>query len=93
MPDPGVMGALVAAGVLRAGGGRLQSTRRWQAALARAAQRLLAAGAPDRDLRLPIAAALVELFPGCTDAELADRVEAMLPVVAGEVEPAAGPGA
>lgn len=79
--------ALVADGVLRDAGRRLEPTRRWQAAMARAALRLLVQGAPDRDLRLPIAVALAELLPSCSDAELADRVEAMLPFVMEEVEP------
>ncbi len=93
MPDPAVLQALVAHGALREADGRLGTTRRWQAAMARAALRLLVQGAPDHDLRLPIAVALAELFPSCSDTELAERVEAMLPFVAGEVEPAALPDA
>lgn len=93
MPERAVLQALVAEGVLRDGGERLQPTRRWQAALARAALRLLAQGAPDGDLRLPIAAALAELLPSCTDAELADRLEAILPFVVNEVDPAGVSGA
>lgn len=62
--------------------GRLRTTRRWQGALARAAARLYAEGAPWRDLRLPIAAALVELLQAdddtlvaCVDVMLAVELE------------------
>lgn len=62
--------------------GRARTTRRWQGALARAAARLYAEGAPWRDLRLPIAAALVELLDAdddtlvaCVDALVALELE------------------
>lgn len=48
--------------------------------MARAALRLTRDDAPWQDLRLPIAIALLELYPGLRDDELADLVETMLPV-------------
>jgi hypothetical protein len=60
-----------------------RTTRRWQAAMARAAMHLYEAGDAGSDLRVPIAAALLEIY-GKTlgDDELADLVEAMLPIEA-----------
>ena len=89
MPDPAVLEALEAEGLVRREGGRLRTTRRWQAAVARAALRLYRDGAPWQDLRLPIASAFVELCPDRTDAEIAARVDAMLPIEAAELAPAA----
>ncbi|MGC3997066.1 MAG: hypothetical protein QM767_05895 [Anaeromyxobacter sp.] len=60
--------------------GRLRTTRRWQGALARAALELQQAGAPWRDLRLPLAAALLILHPERSDAETADEIEVLLPL-------------
>jgi hypothetical protein len=48
-------------GVLAFDGVRPRTTTRWQAAMARAAHRLQREGAAWRDLRLPIAMALVEI--------------------------------
>ena len=89
MPDPAVLARLEADGLVRLDGGTARTSRRSQAALARAASRLLAQGAPF-DLRLPIAAALVELDAGLADEEIARRVEALLPIEAaalGETPP------
>lgn len=91
MPDgrPGApLARLEADGLLRREDGRWRTTRRWQGAMARAALQLLAAGAPDGDLRLPVAAALAELWPAASDAELAAAVEALLPIEAAELGPA-----
>jgi hypothetical protein len=90
MPDPSprddVLGELEAAGLVARTDGRARTTRRWQAALARAAARLQEAGAPWRDLRLPIAAAMLDCFMEATDDELVRYVEAMLAVeLGGEV--------
>lgn len=71
--------ALVAAGLLVRGERGLATTRRWQAAMARAAARLYASEAPWEDLRLPIAMALAELVEA-DDAALARCVEVMLDV-------------
>ena len=48
--------------------------------MARAAFRLYRSDAPWQDLRLPIASALLETCEGLTDDELAELVEAMLPI-------------
>ena len=59
----------------------LRTTRRWQAAMARAALRLYEAGDPGHDLRVPIAAALLDIYGSdLEDEELARLVEAMLPI-------------
>jgi hypothetical protein len=48
--------------------------------MARAAHRLYRSEAPWQDLRLPIAAALLDTCGSLTDVELADFVEVMLPI-------------
>jgi hypothetical protein len=48
--------------------------------MARAALRLYRSDAPWQDLRLPIAAALLDTYGGLSDDELAALVEAMLPI-------------
>jgi hypothetical protein len=88
MPEP--LEALLSDDLIRRDGDRLRTTPRWQAAMARAALRLQRGGAPWRDLRLPIAAALLERYPEATDTELASLVEAMLPVEEAELEAAFG---
>lgn len=87
MPDAvsAVQERLVADGLLLRGPTGLRTTPRWQAAMARAALALQRAQAPWADLRLPIAAALVERYPALGDAELADLVEAMAAVEAAEL--------
>jgi hypothetical protein len=82
MPDGEVLAALEAEGLVRRDGDSVSPTRRWQAAMARAALRLQRQGAPWMDLRLPIAAALLELRADLPDAEVARRVEALLPIEA-----------
>ena len=86
-PDPGALQRLVDDGLLQREGERLRPTHRWQAAMARSALALAGAGAPWGELRLPIAAALVELHPGLDDAALAPLVEAMLAVESVELRP------
>jgi len=58
--------------------------------MARAAARLKQEEAPWRDLRLPIAAALVESYPALDDDALVPLVEALLPVEESELAPALG---
>lgn len=88
MPEADAIGRLLADGLLRRDGPRLRTTRRWQAGLARAAAALQRAEAPWRDLRLPLAAALAEWYPAAGDLELAELVEAALPVEEAELAPA-----
>ncbi len=76
---------LLADGLIRREGDRARTTARWQAAMARAASTLQRAAAPWQDLRLPIAAALLEWYPDAADEELAALVEAMLPVEEAEL--------
>jgi hypothetical protein len=80
--------ALEADGLLRREGDRLRTTRRWQSAMARAAFRLVGAGIDGDDLRVPVAAALVEIY-GIDEAEehIAELVEAMLPIEERELDP------
>ncbi|BDG06951.1 hypothetical protein [Anaeromyxobacter paludicola] len=97
MPDAAALAALEAEGILERREGRLRTTRRWQAAMARAALRLQLQGAPWNDLRLPIALGLAELEGDLPDAELARRAEALLPLERGELgaafgDPGAAPG-
>jgi len=82
MPDEDVLAALEAAGLVARDAAGIHPTRRWQAAMARAARSLQAGGAPWKDLRLPIAVALVELCGDLPDEEMVRWVEALLPVEA-----------
>jgi len=75
-----VLARLEADGLVRSGPEGARTTARWQAAMARAALRLYRNDAPWQDLRLPIAAALLECSNTLSDPELADLVEAMLPI-------------
>ena len=90
MRDADALERLIADGILRREGGRTRTTPRWQAAMARAAARLKQEEAPWRDLRLPIAAALVESYPALDDDALVPLVEALLPVEESELAPALG---
>jgi hypothetical protein len=76
------------AGLLRREGEGYRTTARWQGAMARAAARLLAEGDEGKDLRVPVAHALVELFGAdCPDDDLVRLVEVMTPIEAGELDP------
>lgn len=90
MPDRDLLRRLIADGLVRVDGESLRTTRRWQAAMARATYRLVRAGddgGDGGDLRLPIALALVELYREQLDDEaIAEAVGAMLPVEEAELE-------
>ena len=88
MRDPA--GVLESDGLISREADRTRTTARWQAAMARAALRLQRSDAPWRDLRLPIASALLERYPDATDEELAALVEAMVPVEEAELAAAWG---
>jgi hypothetical protein len=76
-------------GYLEPRAGALRTTRSWQSALARAAAALFSRGEAWLDLRLPIAAVLVEAHPDTPAGDLAELIEAMLPIE--EAELAGGP--
>jgi predicted transcriptional regulator len=80
MEETGALARLETDGLVRSGPEGTRATARWQAAMARAALRLQRSDAPWRDLRLPIAAALLEVCDDVSDRELAERVEAMLSI-------------
>jgi hypothetical protein len=88
MPD--AVERLLADGLLRREGDRTRTTARWQAAMARAALGLQRQGAPWRDVRLPVVVALVERYPDASDDEIADLVQALLPVEERELSPLGG---
>jgi hypothetical protein len=95
MPDEAAVAELVAAGLLERGDDGPRTSRRWQAAMARAATRLHAAGAPWMDLRLPVVSALLELVEA-DDETLVRYTAVMLSVESAELtrgarEPAADP--
>ena len=71
---------LMVDGWVRSGPEGARTTARWQAAMARAALRLYRGDEPWKDLRLPIVAALLDVYDDLSDAELASFVEAMLPI-------------
>ena len=89
-PEPEGLSRLVDDGLVVLREGRARTTARWQATAARAAMSLQRAGAPWLDLRLPIAAALVEHYPAMEETELAKLVEAMLGVEEAELAPVFG---
>lgn len=63
--------------------GSVRPTRRWRAAMARAALQLYAQGDPGHDLRVAIVTALVDVLgKAIPDDELVDLVETMLPLQA-----------
>jgi hypothetical protein len=80
MSQASVLARLEADGLVRAGPDGARTTSRWQAAMARAAVRLYRSDAPWQDLRLPIVVALLETCGSLPDEELAELVEAMLPI-------------
>ena len=86
--DVSVLARLESDDLVRREAGEYRTTRRWQAAMARAAFRLYASGDDASDLRLPIAFALVEVYGSeVLDADLALYVEHMLPIEARELDP------
>jgi hypothetical protein len=91
MLDGQALERLVADGFLRREGGRTRTAPRWQAAMARAAARLKQEAAPWRDLRLPIAAALLESYPALDDELLVSLVDAMMHVEESELAAVLGP--
>jgi hypothetical protein len=93
MPELDAVADLKAAGLLEASPDGLRTTRRWHAAMSRAASRLHESGAPWMDLRLPVVAALAELVP-CDDETLVRYAAEMLSVEASELtQPRRGPAA
>jgi hypothetical protein len=89
MPDQAEMLArLEADGLIRREAACHRTTRRWQAAMARAALRLLRAGDAPEDLRAPIAAALLELYEDRLDDDgLVSCIEVMLPIERAQLPP------
>ncbi len=87
MPEDDPLARLLEDGFVRREGDALRTTARWQAAMARAAFGLSRSGARWQDLRLPIAAAIVQHYRDLADAEIATMVEAMLPVEEKELAP------
>jgi hypothetical protein len=81
MPDPETLARLVHDGLVRVEDGAPRTTRRWQAAMARAALILRDVKAPSEDLRLPIAVALVNLYGDDADEQMViDCVGELLPI-------------
>lgn len=68
----------------------VQTTKRWQAAMSRAALRLHTEGETLTDLRVPIAAALLEAYEDVSDDSLADAVTLMLRIEASELSASIG---
>lgn len=92
-PDPSALEVLERRELIEWDGDRYRSTRRFQGAMMRASLRLMAGGDPGTDLRVPIAAALVELLGDeLSEAEIARLVAAALPIKASEL-PGARPSA
>lgn len=76
-------------GYLERTGDGLHTTRRWQAAMSRAALELYAAGETLTDLRVPIAAALVDCYGDARIDELAEAVGVMLRIETAELSASA----
>ncbi len=85
--EPACLARLEGDGLLRRESGGLRTTRRWQAAMARAAARLSGSDR-DEDLRAPIAGALIELYGDAIDEDaLVEMIHAILPVEIAELTP------
>jgi hypothetical protein len=80
LAEESALARLAADGLVCIDSGEARTTARWQAVMARAAHRLYRGGAPWQDLRLPITVALLDACPELGDDEIADLVEAMLPI-------------
>ena len=76
-------------GFLETIGARLRTTRRWHAALARAALRLFQDGEELTDLRVPIAFALAESYDDQPEKSLAAAVRVILPIAVEELSASA----
>jgi hypothetical protein len=88
MPAPDPIARLEADGVLRREGERYRTTRRFQAAMARAAFHLVRTTDEEGDLRFPIAHALVELYGAeLSDSEMLQLIEQLLPIELAELDP------
>ena len=75
-------------GLLRREQASFRTTKRFQAAMARAAFRLFRTGDAGDDLRLPIAAALFELYgPDHPSNQIAELVDVLLPIELAELNP------
>ncbi len=83
--DP--LAQLEADGLLVRVGDGLRTTKRWQAAMTRAARRLAAEGEDDDDLRVPITHALLEFYDGSSIEDLVTIVQALAPIEAAELDP------
>jgi len=92
MPDGGARARLVADGYLRLQGAGLDTTPRWQAALARAAAALQRRRAPWTGLKVPVAAALLEAYPEASDETLAALLEVLHEVEVAALPPIFGVG-
>jgi len=91
MPDDALLRRLEADGIVRfEPSGTPRTTRKWQSAMARAAFHLYGSGDEGNDLRVPVAFAVVEIYGAeLPDEDAAALVEAILPVEAAELAPAA----
>jgi hypothetical protein len=69
-------------GLVRRTDGVVQTTRRWQGAMARAALRLVREKQVREDLRIPMAMALLELYEDVEDDDLIAMIEVLLPLEA-----------
>jgi hypothetical protein len=86
-PEADLVARLEADLVLRREGDRLRTARRFQSAMARAAMRLRAEGEDGDDLRVPLAHALLELYPSESDERILALIELLLPIELAELAP------
>jgi hypothetical protein len=92
MPAPDAIARLQADGIVRRDGDSYRTTRRFQAAMARAAFHLVRTSDEEGDLRFPIAHALVELYgTELPDAEMLQLIEELLPIERAELDPRSAP--
>jgi hypothetical protein len=77
-------------GFLESTSAGLHTTKRWQAAMSRAALRLHTEGETLSDLRVPIAAALIEVYDDVSDEALAEAVTVMLRIESTELSASIG---
>lgn len=79
------MARLTEDGLIVERAGAPRTTRAWQGAMARAALVLFQRDESWRDLRLPIAVALAGRYGELPDEELAELIEAILPIETAEL--------
>lgn len=88
MPGSEALVELHEHGLIAPRGDTFRTTARWQAAMARAALRLVTDGTDDgRDLRVRVVLALLDFFHDASDAQLCVLADTLVPIELAALEP------